>query len=763
MMRLDRGIYTGYCMFGRQLKRWMPACALLLICLFPLRLLSQYYPAPRPVAASQLQPLLRQVRSANTPHEHIRALNALGNLYINLPLRKPVDFAAAKQYLQQALTESTRANDTAGKTEALLLLGQLAFFNDAPEAWEPLLPQADDATRAKLLLQLSFYYWYRDAGDSKTNLLKSIEYAKQAGMLGEKLGLKDLAMMAERNIAMDNSELQKPGAEAGLLKVLDAYKRTGYRQLHYIYFVLAWHYYLANKMDKAYYYSETAINSVLATKDTLATGDMYVLKSEIGYHRDSYEEAIRSAETALRFFSYQSGMYYVCATICHDIISSAYDKLGRRQEAIEYILKVMHQYPPRTTIDSIAYIGRLGDAYRELKEFDKAEKFFLQKYAISKRIHSGERSAAISLGHMYLDAKAYEKARVFLYQALSFGDSGVRASSQRYLHYMIYLADSATRRYASALKHLSLLNNQAAADARLEQDKVVKQMEVAYRAREKEQELKLKNQHIAMLQHETDAQREKLKQSQKIGMLTAGGLLLAVAVGVLLFFLYRQKKRGSRSMFTKNQQLQKLVSEKEWLLKEVHHRVKNNLHTIFCLLESQARTATPEARAALEKSRQRIYAMSLFHKKVYQSDNIETVDLGNYIREFLLFLQDGFDLEAKNIRIVHDMDPVPLPLRLAMPLALVANEALTNAAKYAFKGRLQGEIRLALKHEGDGYVMMISDNGIGMPEKGTSLNRSLGMELMYGLCADIGAEISFRMENGTQIRITFTAAQEAEL
>jgi two-component sensor histidine kinase len=232
---------------------------------------------------------------------------------------------------------------------------------------------------------------------------------------------------------------------------------------------------------------------------------------------------------------------------------------------------------------------------------------------------------------------------------------------------------------------------------------------------------------------------------------------LALIILILVFYLYGQKQQSNREMADKNGLLQKLVSEKEWLLKEVHHRVKNNLHTIFCLLDSQARTAPPEVRTALEKGQHRIYAMSLFHQKVYQSNNVERVDFGNYIRDFLMFLQDGFDLEARNVRIEHAVEAISLPLSLAMPLALIANEALTNAAKYAFAGRSSGEIKLHLKNHGPTVVMTISDNGVGMKDPPAS-NRTLGMELMHGLCADIGADIDFQVKDGTRINISFNAA-----
>ncbi|ACU59579.1 signal transduction histidine kinase [Chitinophaga pinensis DSM 2588] len=755
-MLLEHGTYSENITLWKQVKRWLLCCILSLTCISG-RLYAQYYPAPAPVAANQLHTLSTRLKTTRNAHERIQTLNALCNLYHNLPYKNPADLTLAEQYAKQALAEGTRINDQAGMSEALLLLGQLYYFSDALDSFEQLPGKANDSTRAKLFLQLSFYIWGRDAKDKTQDYLRSNDYARKAAAITERLGLKDLTLMAARNIAINNLYLKKPDAEADVLKIIATYKRTGYKKLQYIYYPLTCYFDFVRQTDKSYYYSEAAVTAVDATRDTLSAGDIYIEKSVLAYRREKYEEAINACKQALKYYEHQPSIYYVSSPMVHEIISAAYNKMGKKTEATNYILNALHQYPPRGTQDSITYLYRLGNAFREEKAFDKSETYFKQLYAISSRLHKDEDYANISLGHVYLDAGEFEKARHYLYKGLSLVKPEENTAGLRYLHYMIYLADSATQHYLTAIEHLNKSNDQAAAEARLEQDKVVRQMEVAYKAREKEQELKLKNQNIIFLQRQAQAQKEKLKQSEKIGLLTAGALVLALAIMVLLFFFYRQKQKSSREMTHKNQQLQKLVSEKEWLLKEVHHRVKNNLHTIFCLLESQARTATPEARNALEKSTHRIYAMSLFHQKVYQSGNIQQVDFGNYMREFLLFLQEGFDLETRNIRVTHEMTSISLPLNLAMPLALIANEALTNAAKYAFEGRSSGEINLSLHPHEQAYKMTISDDGIGITHPGSSDRQSLGMELMHGLCADIGAAINFEVNNGTRINIAFNA------
>jgi|GEM_PF-1464535 len=730
-----------------------------LVIILPLRSFSQYYPAPEPVSSNRLPGLLLELRSAPNGPAHIEALNALSNLYFSIPLKKTSDLAISQKYARQALDESIKTNNQAGRSYALLMLGQRYAYTGDMKSVEELLPLADDTIRAKLLLQISFFYWNNEHQDED----KCIDYAKRAASISEKLGLDDLTLMSRRIIVYAHSTQRIEDLESEMLQLLADHQKVGYKKLHYIYLPFAWYCNSTDRQEKAYYYSEAAVNSVEQTQDSLAGGDVYLAKAHVLMSQERFAEAIEAGHRAVRYLERNSGVYVVSGTYVHSAISAAYSKLGKKEEALKYILQTMKKYPPQIRQDSLEYLERLGHTNRELKRYRNAEYYFQQRYTLNKRAGADLASDNLNLGQLYVESGQYAKSRPFLYKVLNSPlYDAMKKGGKRHIHYMLFLADSASAHYLSAIKHQQFLNNEAAVESRLEIDRAVKKMEVEYRTQEKEQEIKLKNQNIDLLKRDVFAQHEKLRQSQKISLLIAGGLLLMVIVVLLFFFLYRQNKRNSKKIAVKNQLLQKLVSEKEWLLKEVHHRVKNNLHIIFCLLESQARTATEEARTALEKSKNRIYAMSLFHQKVYLSDDIEQVNFGRYIEDFLVFLRDNFDLEERNIRIVHELDVVMLPVRTAMTLALVANEALTNAVKYAFKGRTSGEIMLSLENNEYTHVLTISDNGVGMPVSSFSVNRSLGMDLMEGLCTDIAADIRFEVKNGTTIRIDFTVEEHIE-
>ncbi|WP_276482377.1 sensor histidine kinase [Paraflavitalea pollutisoli] len=740
------------------LRSWGYAVLLFLL---PLYSLCQYYPAPLPVTADKKTGLIRQLRVVPKGPLHIHLLIDLGSLYLNLPVRTSSDLQTAASYANQAYTESALTNDRDLRELSLLLLAQVYFREEKPASMIQLLSLApDDTAKAKLLLTLSFYHWATDQGDFKDLNEKCIKYAREAETLCKRLGLEELAIMARRNIAFVDFQEQRSNAGHDMLQVVEDYRKLGYKRLHYAYFALAFYSMQAGKSDSAYYYSRAAMQSVHDTRDSSAAGDIYLIKGMIDHRQDRFDDAVNAYLQASNYYRHYPGLYNLSSTILHSSLSVSYSKLGRHREAIQYLENSWQKYPPKTWLDSCMYIHKLGHAYREIKQFGKAEQYFLQYLEILERKKHRVLDGYYTLGQLYLDSHQYDKARKYLYQVFGEGFADSTTIGERQAHYMLYLADSATGHYQSAIKHLLYLNGEAEMKLRAKRDSVVTEMDIAYKAKEKEQEIKIKNQGIAILEQKAIAQEDKLRQSRMIYLIAAGCLGLALITLILGYRLYRQKQRNNQRVQMQNEVLQKVVSEKEWLLKEVHHRVKNNLHTIFCLLESQARNSGLEARTALEKSKSRVYAMSLFHQKVYQSEDIEQVCFSQYIRDFLIFLEDSFDLENRNIRVVHELQKEALPTKVAMPLAVIINEALTNAAKYAFEGREQGTIKLVFNREGDTYHLQIIDNGVGIPADQLAGRRSLGMQLMQGLCRDIGATLVMNVDHGTTIHISFKA-QEA--
>jgi two-component sensor histidine kinase len=200
-----------------------------------------------------------------------------------------------------------------------------------------------------------------------------------------------------------------------------------------------------------------------------------------------------------------------------------------------------------------------------------------------------------------------------------------------------------------------------------------------------------------------------------------------------------------------------LLVEKEWLLKEVHHRVKNNLQIIMSLLNTQSKFLENDAaKQTIRDSQHRIQAISLIHQKLYQSENVSAIDMPVYIKELVDYLGNLFGARQR-IRFELQNDPVKLEVSYAVRLGLILNEAITNGIKYAFPENREGMIKISLKQKGDEqYVMTIQDNGIGLsPDFENQQRNSLGMSLMEGLSNDIDGKFRIESNGGTTIVVAF--------
>jgi two-component system, sensor histidine kinase PdtaS len=203
------------------------------------------------------------------------------------------------------------------------------------------------------------------------------------------------------------------------------------------------------------------------------------------------------------------------------------------------------------------------------------------------------------------------------------------------------------------------------------------------------------------------------------------------------------------------------LREKEALLKEIHHRVKNNLQVVSSLLGLQSRSvADPETRKMFRESQNRIHSMALLHESLYQSENLSQVNFPDYIRELAAHLFHSYGVAAERIHLRTNLDRLALNLDTAVPCGLIVNELVSNSLKYAFPDGREGEIRIELRELRDGMArLVVADNGIGLRgDLDWTTTKSLGLRLVRTLAQQLGAKIDVVSDPGTEIQLTFAAA-----
>jgi two-component system, sensor histidine kinase PdtaS len=428
---------------------------------------------------------------------------------------------------------------------------------------------------------------------------------------------------------------------------------------------------------------------------------------------------------------------------------------GKPGEALRFILKKIAEQKPIGPNDQRKMQQALGDAYFHDKIYDQAEKCYMEmirlgniqkyNYPLADRAFDNYK-----MGRYYFDRGLYKKSLPFIETSQkNYEEYGV-LPYLRFNHHLLFTIDSALGDYTGAIRHLKEYDRIGDSVFNTARNGQIEELEIAYQTEQKDKSIRLL------------AEKEKLDQAELKHTLSTRNWIIAGASMLLIIagLLYGQgqlRKKNNRAINVKNLQLQHLVTEKDWLVKEIHHRVKNNFQTVMGLLGTQAGYQKNDAAInAITDSQRRIQSMSLIHQKLYQSNNLSAINMPEYVHELIDSLNESFNT-SNYIRFKQEIEPMQLDLAHSIPLGLILNEAITNSFKYAFKNNKEGIINILFKNISENnFVLVVSDNGIGLPGSFNSIKSgSMGMNLMRGLCEEIGAEFKIDSKNGTKITVIF--------
>lgn len=204
-------------------------------------------------------------------------------------------------------------------------------------------------------------------------------------------------------------------------------------------------------------------------------------------------------------------------------------------------------------------------------------------------------------------------------------------------------------------------------------------------------------------------------------------------------------------------QVNQLLQDKEMLMKEIHHRVKNNLMIISSLLSLQSRyIKDEETREIFKESQSRAKSMALIHERLYRTGDVKNIDFPDYLRSLTRDIFDTYRTSRGRVQLQLDVQNIHLDVDSAVPLGLIINELVTNSLKYAFPDDQEGIIKIDFHQEGDEYTLEVSDDGIGIPDDfEVEKSDSLGMLLVNSLTSQIQGTLELVRTQGTTFRIKF--------
>jgi two-component sensor histidine kinase/Tfp pilus assembly protein PilF len=277
----------------------------------------------------------------------------------------------------------------------------------------------------------------------------------------------------------------------------------------------------------------------------------------------------------------------------------------------------------------------------------------------------------------------------------------------------------------------------------------VNELNARYQKAEQDQE-------IALLSSENELQKERIHR-QRLQLWGGGAILFLVSL--LLFSIYLLYRKLSEQ----NKIIAKALVEKEILLKEIHHRVKNNLQVVSSLLNLQSYKIKDEvALKAIKEGRTRVHSMSLIHQTLYRKDNLTGVNINDYLDRLCQSLFDTYKVSEDQITLQTDISPLMLDVDSVVPLGLIINELITNALKYAFPEGRKGNISIEIKENSDGLLLAVNDDGVGIADLDQMQQQdSFGYELINAFSQKLEADLKVRSQDGTQVSLLIRNYQKA--
>lgn len=521
-----------------------------------------------------------------------------------------------------------------------------------------------------------------------------------------------------------------------------------------LYIIYARYYTRDNNTEKAL---ECILNALRGTEDGDNSQAVYGLNFNAAilyYHLKDYKQSIIYCNKAILPAEKKKDIDFIYSVSV--ILATDYSKLGIPQTASVLLDKLEARYPEgdldKQSTDHL--LARLITC-TYLKQYTRGQLYFnTLSQQIKNKVINTDQSLNFSLITMIgfcTHAKQFIIANKLIrdWELLASHNKSNPVTLTTLLNLRIVM-DTTKKDYKAALEkmfRIKKLSDSVFTDRRTRQ---LKELEVQFQTERTENENILQKQRILTLTGQQKLQQIELKTAAVIRNVTLFSALCALTIAALI---YRQYINGRKN----NRRLERLLDENELLMKEIHHRVKNNLQIITSLLNSQsAYLDDGVALDAIMKSKGRVESISLIHQKLYRTENQSTILMSEYISDLIGYLKDGC-VHGQNVAFDRSVDPIYLDVSDAVPIGLIINESVTNSIKHAFKEARGNLISISLKKVEKDVVLTVRDNGKGFKEDASKENTSFGLLLIRGLSKDLGGKLEMFNDNGMVLRLTFRA------
>ncbi|UPK69812.1 histidine kinase dimerization/phosphoacceptor domain -containing protein [Chitinophaga filiformis] len=722
--------------------------------------------------------LLHQLTKATSDTQKINILLQLGNAYIDREGESTADLDSGLLYIGQAARINEHVKDTRWEARCLYAFSKAYREKKMPNEGKTAILKASAILEGAnlpddlgdVLMEQGNYY----SVDDEPQLKEKIRLYEEANLQYHKAGDKKNEANALRMTGDCYHCWGKfPEALQTLNKALALYKETGRKDLQGLYDLLGIIATGTGDYSLGMTYGLMAVRTAEEQHDSsLQLCTIYNRLGITYYQLGDYKQAEESLNKALKIADRYKDTASILV-VSTNIVAN-YLKTDRPEAALTLLNNIVKIYRQPIFKDRLWILANMVKCYTAMRQYDKAKTFIpgLQSHSREMSAYNYYQTLIYdALINYYLATRQYMDASFYcsLQNDVCKKIGLVNVLSHNYLCW--FQADSALKNYPAAIKHYQeykIMNDSLFQIAKAGQ---IARLQVRFDIDKKDKDIRLQQQSIELLTRQGQLQRSALKEARLTRNVIISGaimLLLLLVLGGSRYLMKQQNNRQLRQkqdeIYQQNLSLQqlittqdKLLEEKEWLLKEIHHRVKNNLQIVMSLLNTQAAYLhDADALEAIRESKHRMQAISLIHQKLYQSENMALIDMQTYTRELISYLKDNFE-GIQRIYFDLQIAPVQLDVAQAVPVGLILNEALTNAIKYAFPENRQGTVVVSLLCTLDSqFILSIADNGQGFPPAfDVSVQGSMGTRLMETLAEQLEGTISIRQEQGVSVIVSF--------
>ncbi|ASV31820.1 histidine kinase dimerization/phosphoacceptor domain -containing protein [Maribacter cobaltidurans] len=527
------------------------------------------------------------------------------------------------------------------------------------------------------------------------------------------------------------------------------------------------------KLDSAQQVLESA-------KEKVPESDLPFLNTQLGYVFERRGQLDKAADYALRALDLGEKLNDNKAkAMAYSDLSNLFWKQSKFESGLEYGLRSLKYFETWgiTDLDYDFTLYVVGNNYLALKEYEKARSYYEHSIIIGERygFYNNLSDVYISLVDLYTHFGDFKRASEAGRNAVKYAElldnnfmimrswlaigkmQNKRGNFTDAIEGLKKSISVATKNFGDAYYLSDAYNELSNAYAKSNDYKNAYSAFAVYDSLKSEVFTAEADQRISQLRTEFDvAQKEgtiELQQTQIKKQQIRQQLIIVITVLLLLLLILAYKAISNNSK--KNRLLEKKNKEKEFLLKEIHHRVKNNLEIVSSLLSLQAsQIEDPNILEAMEQSQHRVHSMGMIHQNLYLGEKLAAIEMKDYFENLTDYIIHSYG-KSHQVNISLEMEKLELDVDMAIPIGLIVNELITNSLKYAFPDGRKGHIYLALNTNEDLLILEVRDNGIGMIADKLHDATGFGTHLVNLLVKQLDGKMVLVTNKGTSVSIQF--------